>query len=99
MTAIVQYEHNSPVDAAAYVFNVLSAPMRLRIIEVLSVGEKSVVRISTELQSKQSNTSHHLKLLLSSGIVKRRREGARIFYAIADSRVVEVCRVMLSRHI
>ena len=77
-------------EAAADLFRVMSAPMRLRIINCLCDGEKNVSYLLTRVNTTQPNMSQHLNTLYQAGILAKRREGVQIFYRIADQRVVSI---------
>ena len=71
-------------------FAALSHPARLKILELLSDGERCVCEIFPAIGAEQSNTSRHLAMLRRAGILKERRQGVKVFYAVADERVFEV---------
>lgn len=81
-------------EAAADLFRVMSAPMRLRIINCLCDGEKNVSYLLTRVNTTQPNMSQHLNTLYQAGVLAKRREGVQIFYRIADQRVVSICEAM-----
>ena len=78
-------------EAIALRFRVLSEPMRLRILDVLRDGERSVGEIARELGCSQANTSKHLSLLAEAGLIRRRRQGLHCLCAIADPSVFTLC--------
>jgi ArsR family transcriptional regulator len=65
-------------------FKGLSDLTRLRILNLLLHGELCVCDIQHVLQASQPNTSRHLTYLKNSGLVLDRREGARIYYRLAQ---------------
>lgn len=72
-------------------FRCLGEPFRLRILKLLSDGEKSVGELVEGLHGNQPNVSRHLQLLHDGGLISRRREGVFIFYAIKDPVVFTIC--------
>lgn len=68
----------------------LGQPTRLKIVEFLRNGERCVCEIFPAIGEEQSNTSRHLNLLLSVGILSRRKEGLKIFYAIKHPEVLAI---------
>jgi DNA-binding transcriptional ArsR family regulator len=78
-------------EAISQRFRVLSDPMRLKILYNLKSGEMSVTQIVETTGGSQSNVSKHLSMMLTHGIVHRRRDGTSAFYAIADPSVFELC--------
>ena len=59
----------------AKVFKAFCDVNRLRILEMLSTGEKCACKLLDELQIGQSTLSHHMKILCESGVVVGRKEG------------------------
>lgn len=82
---------NEAFDAISQRFRVLSDPMRLKILYNLRGGELSVSDIVEKTGGSQSNISKHLSMLLTHGMVHRRREGTSAFYSIADDYVFSLC--------
>lgn len=68
----------------------LAQPTRLKIIELLRDGEKCVCEIFPAINEEQSNTSRHLNMMQTSGILSRRKDGLKIYYAIKHPQVLEV---------
>src|SRR5512147_2624031 len=68
----------------------LGQPTRLKILELLTYGERCVCEIFPAIQGEQSNTSKHLSFLRSHGIVIAERRGMRVFYRLADQRIVRL---------
>ena len=82
------------VDRIAQRFRVLGEPMRIRLLDRLRDGETSVHDLTDALGTTQQNVSKHLGVLHTEGVVTRRREGARVLYAIADESVFELCETV-----
>ena len=78
-------------------FRVLAEPARLRLLNVLLEGERSVSELVAETGLNQANVSKHLALLRSTGFVERRKEGLYAFYSIADPSVGVLCEIMCGR--
>jgi ArsR family transcriptional regulator len=81
-------------ESAADLFRVMSAPMRLKIINCLCDGEKNVSYLLTKVDTTQPNMSQHLNTLYQAGILGKRREGVQIFYRIIDQRIVSICEAV-----
>ena len=77
-------------------FRTLGEPYRLRILQELEAGEKSVGELVAVLDGNQPNVSKHLQILLDAGLIGRRREGTSIFYAIGDPMVFRLCALVCS---
>lgn len=75
-------------------FRMLSEPYRLRLLQLLESGEKTVTEMVNTLDGNQPNVSKHLQLLHDSGLVSRRREGTSIYYGIADPMVLSLCEMV-----
>ena len=65
-------------EIAAETFRVMSAPMRLKIINCLCSEEKNVGQLLDEIDTTQPNMSQHLNTLFKAKILGRRREGVQI---------------------
>ena len=77
-------------DGFAEVARALSSGRRAEIVDVLAQGERSVEEVAGELDQSVANTSHHLRALARAGLLITRREGTRIYYALASERVGEL---------
>ena len=77
-------------DAFAEVAKSLASGRRAEIVDVLAQGERSVEQIAAEIGQSVANTSHHLRAMAKSGVLRTRREGTRIFYMLASDRVGDV---------
>ena len=84
-------------DKAAELFAVLSTPIRLRIISQLCQGEKNVGQLLESIDVAQPNMSQHLNIMYRSGVLGKRRQGAQMFYRIADETAVVVCRAVCTQ--
>ena len=62
---------------------------RLRIIELLTAGEKCGCDLLEELQVTQPTLSHHMKVLAECGLVTSYREGKWHHYSINCERFTE----------
>jgi DNA-binding transcriptional ArsR family regulator len=86
--------HPLPAEYARTVadrFRLLGDPTRLLLMDLLRDGERSVGALAADLGCTQANASKHLTLLADGGLLRRRREGLRCYYAVADERVFELC--------
>ena len=78
------------IDRAAEVLKTVAHPVRLRIVELLESGEKSVNEIKDLLGVTQPLTSQHLSQMRMRGVLGSRREGTLVYYSIANPDVVKV---------
>jgi len=84
-------------ELAAETFRVMSAPMRLKIINCLCDEEKNVGQLLEAIETTQPNMSQHLNTLFKAKILGRRREGVQIYYRIINERVVTLCRAVCTQ--
>lgn len=71
----------------AELFKALADPTRVRIISLLAEAEVCVGDLCLALGMSQPAVSHHLKLLRLLRIVRTRKEGRHVFYALLDDHV------------
>ena len=83
-------------QVAAY-FNVLSDPVRLRIMYAVCAGEKSVSEVVEICGTSQANVSRHLLALHKAAILLRRKEGVTVYYSIADNATLEICQTVCAK--
>jgi DNA-binding transcriptional ArsR family regulator len=89
--------HPLPDDLAELVaqrFRVIGEPMRIKLLDQLRDGERSVGDLVEVLGATQQNVSKHLGVLHQAGIVGRRKDGNRVIYAIADDSVFALCETV-----
>jgi|SRR5450755_3101653 DNA-binding transcriptional ArsR family regulator len=77
----------------AQLFRVLGHPVRIRILELLSEGERTVGNLQSELNLDSSGTSQHLSALRQQGVLESRRAGTSVYYRIRDPRVSQLLAV------
>ena len=71
----------------AELFKIFGDTTRIRILYVLFEAEMCVCDIAELLGMSQSAISHQLRVLKQSGLVRSRRDGKTVFYALADDHV------------
>ena len=76
------------LEGLTEIFRVLGDPTRVRILHALSQRELCVGDLAAQLGATESAVSHQLRLLRSARIVRSRREGRMIFYALDDTHVL-----------
>ena len=77
-------------EGFAQVAKALASGRRAEIVDVLAQGERSVEEIAVQIDQSVANTSHHLRAMARAGLLTTRRDGTRIFYALASERVAEL---------
>ena len=86
------------VSDLAETFRTLGDPTRVRILDALSHGELCVCDLAALVGMSESAVSHQLRLLRNLRLVKPRREGRMVFYAIDDRHIMTLFRQGL-RHV
>lgn len=81
-------------NEATAVLSVLANENRLLLLCQLSKGEKCVSELEELLDLHQPTLSQQLGVLRSEGLVETRRDGKRIFYSIADTRVLTLLNAL-----
>jgi DNA-binding transcriptional ArsR family regulator len=80
-------------ELKAELFKALAHPARIRILEVLAEGERSVGELQPLVGIESSHLSQQLAVLRRAGLVVSRKEGTSVFYAVRDPTAVELLRV------
>lgn len=86
------------VEGLTDTFRALGDPTRVRILDVLSHGELCVCDLAAVLGVSQSAVSHQLRFLRGMRLVRSRRDGRMIFYALDDKHIMAIFRQTL-RHV
>ena len=86
------------VQALADLFSILGDPTRVRIVDVLAEGEQCVCDIADAIGISESAISHQLRLMRGMRIVRGRREGRCVYYALDDQHVLDLFQQGL-RHV
>lgn len=63
-------------------------PLRIRILELLAQGERSVDEIRSSMSAPLTTVSSQLQVLRQARLVESRRDGPRIHYRVADGSVL-----------
>ena len=79
------------VELIARRFRAMSDPLRIRLLDTLREREATVSELAETVGASQQNVSKHLALLADAGILGRRKDGTRVYYAIADEQVLGLC--------
>ena len=78
------------VDIVAKYFRGFGDPTRLRILEALTGGERSVGELVELIDAPQPKVSAHLACLRWCGFVETRRDFRTVYYRVADKRVLKM---------
>ncbi len=71
-------------------FRLLGHPARVRILELLREGERTVGDLQGALGLDSSGTSQHLTAMRRQGLLESRRAGTSVFYRVKDPRSFEL---------
>lgn len=85
------------LEALAGTFRVLSEPGRLGLLQELKLGERTVGELVEVTGQAQASVSKHLKILHEAGLLSRRKEGVKVYYAVEDEFVFSLCRMVCAR--
>jgi ArsR family transcriptional regulator len=67
----------------AKIFKAFGDSTRLMVLDLLQTGEKCACVLLEKVDVKQSTLSHHLKILVDSGVVTARKNGKWTYYSIS----------------
>ena len=77
----------------AQICQILADPSRLELLHHLGDGERTVGELVAATGLRQANVSQHLALLRQRGIVRSRRSGTTIHYALTYPEILEACAI------
>lgn len=87
----------SDAESIAGMFSLLSDPTRLRLLHALSLSDElCVCDLAFLIDASQSAVSHQLRVLRTTGVVTRRKEGRTSFYSLADERIAALLQERLA---
>jgi DNA-binding transcriptional ArsR family regulator len=73
------------IQRAASLLKQVSDPTRIRVVTLLSEGERHVGGLCDQSNMSQPAMSHHLAMMRHGGIVERRRQGKNNIYSLTDT--------------
>lgn len=85
-----KYEINSKI------FKALSDSNRLKIIDMLSCGEKCACELLEHFNVTQPTLSHHMKVLIECGLVKARKDGVWNYYTLDNVNTNKLALFLMS---
>src|SRR5213592_5016622 len=71
-------------------FRTLGHPVRVRLLQLLREGERTVGSLQAALDLDSGGTSQQLAALRKQGLVETRREGTSVYYRVKDPRTLEL---------
>jgi ArsR family transcriptional regulator len=83
-------------------FKALAHPLRIRVLDALRDGERSVNDLSAHLGVEPSNLSQQLAVLRSRSIVVGRKNGSNVFYSVSDPMIfslLDVAKAIFNNHL
>lgn len=85
---------NRPLsEVKADLFKALGHPARVRALEVLAVGERSVGELQPVVGIESSHLSQQLGVLRRAGLVTTRKDGTTVIYSLRHPLVAELLAV------
>ncbi|MBL4731027.1 MAG: winged helix-turn-helix transcriptional regulator [Rhizobiaceae bacterium] len=82
------------INEAARLMEMLSVPVRLKILCILIEGEHGVLKLAKATKLSQPAMSHHLKKLREAGFVQTRRDAQSILYSLKGREVSAILEVL-----
>ncbi|CAB1253722.1 MULTISPECIES: ArsR/SmtB family transcription factor [Clostridium] len=76
---------NLDYELNAKIFKALSDQNRLKIIDILSCGEKCACDLLEHFDFTQPTLSHHMKVLMDCKLIKCRKEGVWSHYSLDNT--------------
>lgn len=80
-------------DVKAQFFKTLGHPARIRVLEILAGGPRSVSELQPDVGLESSHLSQQLAVLRKAGVVRAEREGSSMVYSVADPQIFELLSV------
>lgn len=78
----------------ALIFKAFCDESRLRIIEQLQQSELCACNLLEEVPISQSTLSHHMKILIDSGVVESRKDGKWVYYALSNEGIEKAKKLL-----
>jgi DNA-binding transcriptional ArsR family regulator len=83
-------------------FKALAHPVRIRILEVLRSGEKSVTELQQALNLDQSAVSQQLSILRAKGVLQTRKVGTSVVYQVREPLIfdlLDIAHTIFNNHL
>ncbi len=80
----------SYVTKASECLKLLSHPVRIRIVEILSIGRFPVYEVAELCGVAPNQACEHLRMLKNHGLLKKERVGKTVFYKINSSQLADL---------
>ena len=82
------------LEGIALRFRALGEPMRLKILQVVCGGPRTVNDIVAAVGATQANISKHLAMLAAVGVLAREKVGQCVYYGLKDQLAVKMCKLV-----
>ncbi len=92
-------EESPSLDARAQVFKALADPNRLRLLSIIKAaadGETCVCDLTEPLGLGQPTVSHHLKVLVDAGLLRREKRGTWAYYSLVPGALESAAESVLT---
>jgi DNA-binding transcriptional ArsR family regulator len=96
MTTLTELLSDDRAEALAEMLRLMGEPNRLRILVACLDEAQAVGALAEALGMTPSLTSHHLRLLKATRLVKAEKRGKNVFYIAADDHVRHVVRDLVA---
>lgn len=74
-------------------FKALAHPARIRALEILGGGERSVAELSEQVGIESSHMSQQLGVLRRASLIQPRKDGLVVYYSLTDARITEILQL------
>ena len=74
-------------------FKALAHPARIRVLEILAGGERSVAELSEQVGIESSHMSQQLGVLRRASLIRPRKDGLAVYYSLTDSRIADILQL------
>src|SRR5215211_2453170 len=85
-------------EELAETLKALASSGRLRLLTELLAGERTVEQLAQTAELSLSATSHHLRLLRALRLVRARRDGRHVHYALHDHHLADLLAAVRHHH-
>lgn len=90
MTQNLSLPGDRVLEFKAKIFKIIGDSNRLKILEILREGESCQCEIIPLIEQSQPTVSRHLNLLEDAGLIRSRKVGTRVFYAVVDPHILNL---------
>jgi len=87
---VTNHPTQEQLTRAARMLKAIAHPLRIRILLALEAGERTVSELIAATGAKPALTSQQLGLMRDRGVLAARRDGAHVYYRIANEHVLTV---------